>query len=205
MKFSGETVIAAPIAKVWEALNDPAVLKASIPGCDSLEPTDNGGFAAVVRQKIGPVSATFEGDVSIEDANAPYGYRLVGKGSGGVAGFAKGSAVVSLTETALGTQLNYDAEAQLGGKIAQLGGRLISSVAAKVAADFFATFGEQVTGKPAIVSEAPHRASAMRRTALPTSQTIQSQPSWRLLALAGWATAAILAIVLLLEKVAELL
>ncbi|MEO5598641.1 MAG: carbon monoxide dehydrogenase subunit G [Novosphingobium sp.] len=209
MKFTGQTSIAAPREKVWAALNDPLVLKACIPGCDSLEQTADGGFLAVVRQKIGPVSATFQGEVSIEEPQPPHRYRLVGKGSGGVAGFAKGEAIVTLTPIDAGTLLEYEAEALLGGKIAQLGGRLISGIAEKLAAEFFASFGRQVTGTDAVVVPSPSD-SVGRKAVKPAMHANTGAtggtagPGWPMFALAGWGTAGVLALLLLLERVVEL-
>lgn len=204
MKFAGETQIAAPREKVWESLNDPAVLKACIPGCDALEPTEDGGFTATVRQRIGPVSATFEGRVAIEDPNPPNSYRLVGQGSGGIAGFAKGGALVTLEATEDGTLLRYDAEAQLGGKIAQLGGRLVSGVASKVADQFFEEFGRQVTGEPAKSKAIDPATAKKNQKAASSVPTIEGAATvWRALAYAGWLTASFIGLLLLLERLAE--
>ena len=204
MKFAGETLIAASREEVWQALNDPKVLKACIPGCDSLDPTEDGGFTAIVRQKIGPVSATFEGRVAIEDPDPPNSYRLVGQGSGGVAGFAKGGALISLTDEDGKTRLVYDAEAQLGGKIAQLGGRLVSGVANKVADQFFEEFGRQVTGAPAEVqAKAPTTIAATAKRGKLPSQPGGNAAMWRALAYAGWGVAAFLGLLLLLERLVQ--
>jgi len=146
MKLEGAQTIAADRATVWAALNDPAVLKACIPGCQSLEKTSDTEFTATVKQKVGPVSATFNGVVHLENLNPPESYRIAGEGKGGAAGFAKGGADVSLQETPAGTVLTYDAEAKVGGKIAQLGARLISGFANKMAAQFFETFKAEVEG-----------------------------------------------------------
>jgi carbon monoxide dehydrogenase subunit G len=141
--MKGEFVLPADQATVWARLNDAATLKTSIPGCESLEKLSDTEFAAVARVKIGPVSARFKGKVHLSDIDAPNSYRINGEGEGGVAGFAKGGALVHLTAaSAGGTQLNYDVEAQVGGKIAQLGGRLINSTAKKIADEFFANFAK---------------------------------------------------------------
>lgn len=143
MTMTGSVDLPASREVVWAKLNDPEVLKASIPGCQSLETTED-GYAAVAKVKIGPVSATFKGKVALNDLDPPNGYRINGEGEGGIAGFAKGGAVVRLTEIPEGTRLDYDVEANIGGKIAQLGARLINGVAKKLADEFFAKFAEAV-------------------------------------------------------------
>ncbi len=144
--IEGEERIAAPVDKVWAALNDPAVLKGSIPGCQSLEmktPTD---MAATVVLKIGPIKATFNGEVTLKNLNPPHSYTIQGEGKGGIAGFAKGGADVTLTADGDGaTLLKYAAKADVGGKIAQLGNRLITSTSKKLAGEFFSTFGKKVS------------------------------------------------------------
>lgn len=144
MTMNGEVQLAAPRQAVWEKLNDPAVLKACIPGCEELEKTDDGGFQAVAKMKVGPVSARFKGKVMLSDLDPPNGYKISGEGEGGVAGFAKGGAVVGLTDKDGGTLLTYNVEAQIGGKLAQLGQRLINGTAKKLADEFFVKFAEQV-------------------------------------------------------------
>lgn len=152
MDMTGEYRIPAPRQMVWEALNDPDVLKACIPGCESLEKTGDEMVATVVA-KIGPVKAKFSGKVRLENLNPPTSYSIVGEGSGGVAGFAKGGAVVRLEEEGPEmTVLHYDVDAQIGGKLAQLGARLIDSTAKKLAGEFFASFAAAVA--PA-AAEAP--------------------------------------------------
>jgi uncharacterized protein len=141
MTMTGEATLPADRHKVWAMLNDPAVLRSCIPGCQSLEKTSDTSFAAVVKVKIGPVGATFKGTVQLTDLDPPNGYTISGEGEGGVAGFAKGGAKVRLSdaEGAPGsTLLKYDVEANVGGKIAQLGSRLIDGVAKKLADQFFA-------------------------------------------------------------------
>jgi len=144
MTMSGEVQLAAPRQVVWEKLNDPAVLKACIPGCEELEKTDDGGFQAVAKMKVGPVSARFKGRVMLSDLDPPNGYKISGEGEGGVAGFAKGGAVVGLAEKDGGTLLSYNVDAQIGGKLAQLGQRLINGAAKKLADEFFQKFADQV-------------------------------------------------------------
>ncbi len=146
LNMEGEERIEAPIQKVWEALNDPEVLKASIPGCQSLEKTADNELAATVVLKIGPIKATFNGAVTLSNLNPPNGYTISGEGKGGVAGFAKGGADVTLTEDGPNmTTLKYTAKADVGGKIAQLGSRLIESTSKKLAGQFFSTFNETVS------------------------------------------------------------
>jgi uncharacterized protein len=144
MTMNGECQIPAPQAVVWEKLNDPAVLKACIPGCEELEKTSDTGFQATATIKIGPVKARFKGRVELSDIDPPNGYKISGQGEGGVAGFAKGGADVKLAPKDGGTLLTYAVEAQIGGKLAQLGQRLINGAAKKVADDFFANFVSQV-------------------------------------------------------------
>lgn len=152
MKMTGEVTLPAERQTVWEKLNDPEVLKACIPGCQSLERTGDNGFTATAKIRVGPVSATFKGAVTLSDLDPPNGYKISGQGEGGVAGFAKGGATVRLTDTDGGTLLSYDVEANIGGKLAQLGGRLIDGVAKKMADQFFATFASAV-GKANAQSE----------------------------------------------------
>jgi carbon monoxide dehydrogenase subunit G len=142
MNMSGEFVLPADKATVWARLNDPATLQASIPGCESLEKLSDTDFQAVVKVKIGPVSARFNGKVHLTDIKAPDSYRIAGEGEGGVAGFAKGGASVRLADGDGGTKLSYDVDAQVGGKIAQLGARLIDGSARKLAGEFFANFAK---------------------------------------------------------------
>jgi carbon monoxide dehydrogenase subunit G len=144
--IEGEERIAAPLDKVWAGLNDPDVLKACIPGCQSLEKTADDQMAATVVLKIGPIKATFNGAVTLKNLNPPHSYTIEGEGKGGIAGFAKGGADVTLVEDGPeATILKYAAKADVGGKIAQLGSRLITSTSKKLAGDFFSTFGDTVS------------------------------------------------------------
>ncbi|CAM5550073.1 carbon monoxide dehydrogenase subunit G [Aquamicrobium terrae] len=148
--IEGEERIAAPIQKVWEALNDPDVLRESIPGCQALEKKSDTELAATVVLKIGPIKATFQGEVTLSNLNPPHSYTIQGEGKGGIAGFAKGGADVTLSEDGADTTvLKYAAKADVGGKIAQLGSRLIDSTSRKLAGQFFSTFGEKVGGTDA--------------------------------------------------------
>ena len=147
MTMTGEFVLPANKAAVWARLNDAATLQAAIPGCESLEKLSDTDFKAVVKVKIGPVSARFNGKVHLTDIDAPSSYRISGEGEGGVAGFAKGGATVRLADAeGGGTKLSYDVDAQVGGKIAQLGSRLIDGSARKLAAEFFANFAKALQG-----------------------------------------------------------
>jgi carbon monoxide dehydrogenase subunit G len=150
MTMTGSVTLPAEKARVWAALNDAETLKASIPGCQELNKTSDTSFEAVAKVAIGPVKATFKGAVNLSDIDAPNGYTITGEGQGGIAGFAKGGAKVRLEDAeGGGTVLNYDVEAQVGGKIAQLGGRLINGVAKKYADEFFANFAKSLEAAPA--------------------------------------------------------
>src|SRR2546421_1841483 len=140
MTMTGEVQLAAPREAVWAKLNDPEVLKACIPGCESLEMISDHEFQAVAVNKVGPVKARFKGKVRLTDLDPPNGYKISGEGDGGVAGFAKGGASVTLSDKDGGTLLSYNVEAQIGGKLAQLGQRLVNGAAKKTADDFFLKF-----------------------------------------------------------------
>ena len=162
MDISGEYRIAAPRDTVWDALNDPDILRQCIPGCQSLEKTGDNTLEAKVTTKIGPVKANFAGAVELQDLNPPESYKIVGEGKGGVAGYAKGGADVHLAEDGAETILTYKADANVGGKIAQLGSRLIQSTAKKMADEFFGKFSELVAAKAA---EGPAEISAAEESA----------------------------------------
>jgi uncharacterized protein len=151
MTMTGEVELLAPQATVWAKLNDPDVLKACIPGCETLEKTSETGFQATAKIKIGPVSAKFAGLVELSDIDAPNGYTISGEGQGGIAGFAKGGAKVMLRPCEGGTIMSYEVEAHVGGKIAQLGARLIDGVAKRMADQFFERFAQEVSGPPAAI------------------------------------------------------
>src|SRR3974377_2399241 len=148
MTMTGEYQLPASQQTVWEKLNDPAVLKACIPGCESLDKASDTAFQAVATIKIGPVKARSKGNVPLSDLDPPNGYKISGQGDGGVAGFAKGGATVKLAPKNGGTLLSYNFDAQIGGKLAQLGQRLINGAAKKIADDFFANFANAVNAKP---------------------------------------------------------
>jgi uncharacterized protein len=148
MTMTGEVKLAAPREVVWAKLNDPETLKASIPGCESLDMLSDHEFQAVATNRIGPVKARFKGKVRLSDLDPPNGYRISGEGDGGVAGFAKGGATVSLEPADGGTMLKYSVEAQIGGKLAQLGQRLVNGAAKKLADQFFEKFAAAVNPAP---------------------------------------------------------
>jgi carbon monoxide dehydrogenase subunit G len=161
MDLKGEYRIAAPREKVWAMINDPAVLAECIPGCESLEGSPDTGFAARVTTKVGPIKATFTGEVKLSNVNAPESLTISGEGKGGVAGFAKGGADVRLAEDGEGTVLTYVARAQVGGKLAQLGARLIDSTAKKLADEFFNKLAARVVvAAPAAAAGAGAEAAA---------------------------------------------
>jgi hypothetical protein len=159
MEMSGEYKINASREKVWAGLNNPEVLKQSIPGCDEIEQTSDTSFTTKVTAKVGPVKAKFVGAVELTDIDAPNGYRISGEGKGGAAGFAKGGANVKLEKDGDGTLLKYEVDAQIGGKLAQLGARLIDGTAKKMASQFFENFAEVVTDGDASESEASAEAT----------------------------------------------
>jgi hypothetical protein len=148
MDMTGERRIEAPRQVVWQALNDPAVLKTSIPGCESLEKLSDTDMKATAAVKIGPISARFSGAVHLTDLDPPNSYTIGGEGQGGVAGFAKGGAKVRLEDAGNGTLLYYEVHAQVGGKIAQLGARLIDASAKQMADAFFDRFSREVAPPP---------------------------------------------------------
>ncbi|MCC7271704.1 MAG: carbon monoxide dehydrogenase subunit G [Alphaproteobacteria bacterium] len=154
MDMTGEYRIAAPREAVWAALNDAEVLRQAIPGCEEIEKTSPTEFTAKVTAKVGPVKARFGGKVTLSDLDPPNGYRISGEGQGGAAGFAKGGAEVRLTDDGDGTVLHYTVNANVGGKLAQIGSRLIDGTARKMAEEFFGRFAEIVTASAAAVAPA---------------------------------------------------
>ncbi len=170
MDMTGERRIPAPRETVWAALNDPEVLKAAIPGCESLEKTSETEMKATASVKIGPISARFTGKVQLSDIDPPNGYTIGGEGQGGVAGFAKGGAKVRLDPDGEATLLRYEVNAQVGGKIAQLGARLIDATAKSMADQFFNRFTAHLTPPEAVPAEAAAE-SAHAAPALPRETT----------------------------------
>ncbi len=167
MKMTGEEIIAAPRRVVWDALNDPEVLKQCITGCEEIKKKSDTEFEAKVTAKVGPVKASFVGTVKLSKLNPPRSYVIFGEGKGGVAGFAKGGATVQLSDTADGqTKLSYDVDAQVGGKLAQIGSRLIDSTAKKMAADFFKKFNKVVSERAqAAAATEPAKSNAKKAPA----------------------------------------
>ncbi len=160
MDMTGSQHIAAAPAAVWAALNDTEVLRRCIPGCESIEKVSETEMTAAVVLRVGPVKAAFKGSVTLSDIVPEQGYTITGEGSGGLAGFAKGVAKVALAPEGDGTLLSYEVRADVGGKIAQLGARLIDATAKKLAGEFFTTFGEIVAPQaPAPVDAAPAEAA----------------------------------------------
>ncbi len=155
MDMTGSRIIAKDRDTVWAALLDPEVLKACVPGCKEMEGSAEEGFTATVVQKVGPVKATFKGAVTLSDMTKPESLTLTGEGKGGAAGFAKGGADVTLTETPEGTQLEYQVTAKVGGKLAQLGSRIVDGFARKMADEFFDRFQEAVAPAPVEAEETP--------------------------------------------------
>ena len=145
MEMTGEQLIPAPQQETWEALNDPAVLKQCVPGCESIDPIGENQYQVLMVARVGPVSAKFKGKLTLSDIKAPDSYSIAFEGQGGPAGFAKGGAQVRLfSETNTQTRLSYDVKASVGGKLAQIGSRLVDAAARKVADDFFRNFNEKV-------------------------------------------------------------
>lgn len=175
MDMSGQYRIEAPRERVWEALNDPEVLRQCIPGCEEVQKLSDTEFTAKVAAKVGPVSAKFSGKVTLSDLDPPHGYTITGEGSGGAAGFGKGGANVRLEpEGDSATLLSYTAHAQVGGKLAQIGSRLIDGTARKMADDFFAKFARTVGTPPA--AEAP-ATEAQAAGAAPSPAAMPESPA----------------------------
>jgi uncharacterized protein len=174
MKLSDTVHIPAPPEKVWLGLNDPDTLKAAIPGCKSIEKVSDTEFKASAAVAFGPVKATFGGKVTLSDLDPPNGYKISGEGTGGPAGFAKGSAVVRLTPKDGGTDLSYEVEASVGGKIAQIGQRFIDQAAKKLADDFFGRFASAVAPTEAAPEAKPdsRRAGAAIPAPQPAAATM---------------------------------
>jgi uncharacterized protein len=161
MEMSGSRTVPADIETTWRALNDPEVLKACIAGCESVERVSDNEYRLTMTARVGPVSARFTGRIVLADIVAPTSYTLSFEGQGGAAGFAKGEARVTLADNNPGTRIDYQAKAQVGGKLAQIGSRLVDGAAAKVADDFFARFADRLGGpSPAAVDAGPTNISA---------------------------------------------
>ena len=178
MDFSGRYNVPAPPDVVWSGLNDPAVLKACIPGCEHIEKTSATDFVASATLKIGPVRATFKGKVSLSELDPPTRCVLSGEGQGGMAGFAKGNAEVRLQPDGAGTVLTYTARATVGGKLAQIGQRLIDGAAKQIADDFFSRFAKQVSVTPPAQQAELDAGAGVEETA-PQPSTISSTDTAR--------------------------
>jgi carbon monoxide dehydrogenase subunit G len=190
MRMTGEQRIAATRAKVWEALNDPEILRQCIPGCQSLDKESDERMKATVEIKIGPIGARFNGAVTLSDLDPPNGYTITGEGQGGTVGFAKGGATIRLTDDAGGTLLAYEVDAQVGGRLAQLGGPIIDATAKQLAGKFFQKFGVLVGGAPVaasrpddVVGDGPSAIAGTRHVAAHAAPVRQSVPMAWVLAL----------------------
>jgi carbon monoxide dehydrogenase subunit G len=192
MDLTGEYHIAAPRDAVWRALNDPAILKQSIPGCEEIQKLSDTEMTARVKARVGPVSATFNGKVTLSDLDPPNGYKISGEGQGGVAGFAKGGADVRLRpdEAGTGTILNYKVDASVGGKLAQIGSRLIEGTSRQLADQFFTNFANLVAAQPA--------AAAAPGEAPPTTAPAPTPPPQRGLKPVVWVSGLIVIVIILL-------
>ena len=199
MELNGEQLIPASQQRTWDSLNDPEVLKACIPGCETLERSEDGGYTATLALRIGPVSARFKGKLQLSDVQAPERYTIHFDGQGGMAGFGKGSAQVHLVPAEGGTQLNYAAKAQVGGKLAQVGSRLVDAAAGKITNDFFNAFNARVQADAQAAGEvvsvnapatlAPEDAEKPNQ---PPRSTNPAQPAWL-----WWAVVAVAAAIAL--------
>jgi carbon monoxide dehydrogenase subunit G len=176
MEMTGERQIAAKRLKVWEALNDPDVLKACIPGCDEIEQQSPTAMTARATVKIGPISAKFSGQLTLSDLDPPNGYKIVGEGKGGAAGFAKGGAEVRLADRDSGTHLTYVVNAQVGGKMAQIGARLIDATAKSIAEQFFAKFVHQLEAVADL--ETPPAAPSVERPPSVLNRIVTAIKQW---------------------------
>ena len=206
MDMTGERRIPAPREAVWDALNDTATLRASIPGCESLEKTGDNQMKAVAAVKLGPISARFSGAVTLSDIDPPNGYTITGEGQGGVAGFAKGGAKVFLTDDAGATLLKYEVHAQVGGKLAQLGARLIDATAKQMAEQFFTKFSAEVQNltpavgvvevSPALAHAVPPPIAAPPRSAVTVFDMVPREPFG--LPVVGWLGIGVFAVMVVL-------
>lgn len=174
--MSGSQVIRAPRETVWHGLNDPKILQQCIPGCETIKAASPTEMSAKVVLKVGPVKATFTGEVTLTDIKAPESYRISGKGQGGLSGFATGGATVKLTENSpIETLMDYDVDAQIGGKLAMLGSRLIDSTAKSLAGQFFTKFASLMLKQGQTSASAPKAESPKK----PTPSTRAKKPATR--------------------------
>jgi len=187
MKLSDEILIEAPRERVYAALNDPDVLRRAIPGCQALERVSPTELTATVAAKIGPVKATFRGRVTLSDLNPPESYTIAGEGKGGAAGFAKGRARVRLAEDGRATRLTYEVDADVGGKLAQVGARLIEGSSKKLAGEFFAAFKAAVTAPSAAAPATP--GPKLAPEAGPVESSAGGLPMWLIAGCVAFAVA----------------
>jgi carbon monoxide dehydrogenase subunit G len=181
MELNGERTIPASVDKTWAALNDPEVLKACIAGCETLERTAEDKMTAVVALKVGPVSARFKGNIAMTNIDAPNGYTINFDGQGGVAGFGKGSADVALSPEGEATRLTYTARATVGGKMAQIGARLIDAAAGKITEDFFKAFEAHLQSAGAPPAESAAAVATVQPKPLPTPSGGSARTLWWLI------------------------
>ena len=179
MEFKGRYLIPASPEKVWNSLNDPQILRQCVPGCERMDKTDDTHFSAAAVLKIGPVKATFNANIALDNLDPPHRCTLKGEGQGGVAGFARGEAEIVLTPEGDGTALSYTAQAQIGGKLAQIGQRLIDGAAKQIADDFFVRFAAAVANAPDAAARRTSAASAGTRAAAPRCAG-RKRASWAL-------------------------
>jgi uncharacterized protein len=200
MDMTGERRIPAPRQVVWNALNDPDVLRVSIPGCESLEKQSDTAMKATAAVRIGPISARFTGNVQLSDMDPPNSYTISGEGQGGVAGFAKGGAKVNLADDVGATVLRYEVHAQVGGKLAQLGARLVDASAKQIADQFFDRFSARVSPPAAAAAEPPPLpAAAAHAPPPPSASTFPMVPQESYgLPVAAWVGGVVYLVILLL-------
>ena len=194
MDMTGERHLPATREQVWRALNDPETLRACIPGCRTLEPVGPDSYRAVAAVKLGPIAANFTGNVTLLDVVAPESYRIEGSGQAGAAGFAKGGATVTLVEDGAATLLRYAVKAEVGGKIAQLGARLIDASAKQMASQFFDNITARVAAPPPVAADGPAAAAAAISTAPGLKLPINAKPLG--FPLFAWAAAAVFVFIL---------
>lgn len=196
MELTSSQLLALPQAKVWDALNDPAVLKACIPGCETVDKQSDTHYEVAIMAAVGPVKARFKGKMELADLDPPRGYTIKFDGQGGAAGFGKGEARVTLEPEGAGTRLSYTAKAQIGGKLAQVGSRLVDGVARKMADEFFVRFAQTVAPPEAaaapadnVAAAAPGGTAGSQAVASASPAARPPMPSWVWLAAAAVAAA----------------
>lgn len=197
MEMSGEQLIPAPQQAVWDALNDPQMLKACVPGCESIEPAGDNAYQVLMVARVGPVSAKFKGKLTLSDIRPPQSYSIAFEGQGGAAGFAKGGAQVRLSEKNSQTALAYDVKASVGGKLAQIGSRLVDAAAKKIADDFFRNFNEKVSaqggGDPEATVVLPKEAEKDKPAKQPGERQMPTLSNGKLASFAALALVVVLA------------